>query len=163
MHGEPCPLRRICRMGRTYLQFAQAHPRQYELMFMVKPPADADLQPTPEELAALQDPEKNGYAFLVQCVAQALAQGLLRADVTDAAIAAQTLWAGMHGVAALYITFEGGCECKLMAPYDDAGRMMRRTLMLGLVRDTSRVDELFAGELAEAGAPGFAAGAGGAP
>lgn len=141
---EHDPLARICKMGQAYLAFAFAHPRHYELMFMTKFPADVELPP--EELAKMQDPEQNAYAFLGLCVREAMAQGLLRADLRDPDLVTQTLWMALHGVAAASITFAGDPCMKLESPPERGGTEMRRTLMYGLVRDPRRVEELFAGD-----------------
>lgn len=139
---ESNPLAKINKMGEAYLHFAYTHPRHYELMFMTKFPPGVQL--SPEEIARLQDPNFNAYAFLAQCVHQAMSQGLFRSELTDPLLVTQTLWAGMHGVATIGITFAEDPTLKLVKPHHKASAEMRRTLLLGLVRDPSLVAPLFA-------------------
>ncbi len=143
--SEAHPLAKICRMGQAYIDFAASHPRQYEFMFMTKlPAAPAGAEPQGE-------PEKSGYHFLVECVGQAIEMGLLRKDLTDKWLGAQLLWAGLHGIAAVSITFAGDPNHQRLAEVHAAGRAMRQTLMLGMARDPGHVAALMA---AEDGGPG---------
>ncbi len=94
------PLARIRRLGHEYIRFAIDHPQHYRLMFM----SPAGLDHDAEALERKGDPHRDGYAFLRLSVSQALEQGLLRDEYSDADLAAQTFWAGVHGVASLQIT-----------------------------------------------------------
>src|SRR5260370_10109544 len=51
------------------------------------------------------DPAENAYVFLRATVEDAIARGIFRPDLTDAELASQTIWAAVHGVAALEIAF----------------------------------------------------------
>jgi AcrR family transcriptional regulator len=141
------PVARICKMGRGYLLFAASHPRQYEFMFLTKLPADvsADVERVERE----ENPENGGYAFLVRCVKEAIDAGLIREDLKDEWLVAQLLWAGLHGISAIAITFEGDPCHKKLADIDVAGREMRRSLMLGLARDQQHVHRIFSAEQSE--------------
>ncbi len=97
------PLERIRRLGHEYIRFAVEHPQHYRLMFM----SPAGLDHDAEALERKGDPHRDGYAFLRLSVRQALEQGLLRREYADADLAAQTFWAGVHGVASLQITHAG--------------------------------------------------------
>jgi hypothetical protein len=48
--------------------------------------------------------DEDAYAFLLELVRECMRAGLFRAEIADAELVAQTLWAGVHGVAALEIT-----------------------------------------------------------
>ncbi|MCU0689443.1 MAG: TetR/AcrR family transcriptional regulator [Phycisphaerales bacterium] len=149
--NEADPIARICKMGRGYVAFAAAHPRQYEFMFMTKLPDELNEEfcNDPALAANAQDPESGGYAFLVQCVAEALAQGRFREGLTDKWLIAHMLWAGLHGVSAIAITFAGDPHFKNLADIDTAGREMRRILMLGMARDHAAVNAMIDRELHE--------------
>jgi len=147
--GEPDPLARIVKMARGYLDFARAHPRQYELMFMTRTPRE--VAPTAEELAHFDNPQCNGYAFLAQCAREAIDAGMLRPGLTDHWGVAQTFWAGLHGVAACYITFEGDPSAPPMGDYHAAGDLMREALIRGMVSDQAHTARVFAQEWAAKG------------
>jgi len=93
------PVQRIRQMGQSYIEFAVNHPNQYKLMFMTPLP----VEPSAEDLSRKGDPLLDGYAALQQAVAEAIAAGCLRSRHRDAELAAQILWAGVHGVASLHI------------------------------------------------------------
>jgi AcrR family transcriptional regulator len=97
------PLQRIARAGQVFVRFACAHPNHFRLMFLqhVTLPEDEELR------SRKGDPARDGYAFLVQAVGQALERGLLRAELRDAELVAQTFWAGVQGVASIEIAFQG--------------------------------------------------------
>src|SRR5687768_12391547 len=89
------PVERIRQLGFGYIRFAVAHPNHFRLMFMTKPtPEMTDM--TEAELIELgrDDPNRNGYALLVQCCQEAIDQGRLRPELTSAELVAQLLWAG---------------------------------------------------------------------
>ena len=94
------PVDRIRHLGRRYIRFALEHPNHYRVMFMTRFP-DHDL--TEEELQIKGRPDADGYAFLRQAVAQSIDAGRFLPEITDAELATQTLWACVHGAAALAI------------------------------------------------------------
>lgn len=101
---SPDPLENIKRIGLAYARFALEHPNHYRLMFMT---------PHPHELSAEDelrkgDPNEDAYAGLHHLVTLALEQGLLRPELNDAHLVAQTYWAGIHGMVALEL--DKGCE-----------------------------------------------------
>jgi AcrR family transcriptional regulator len=91
------PIERLRRLGRLYVRFAVEHPNHYKLMFMTEaPPAGpTDGEPT--------SPDAQAYNFLLHTVSQGMVAGRYRAGLTDAHLAAQTVWAAVHGVASLQI------------------------------------------------------------
>jgi AcrR family transcriptional regulator len=93
------PLERLRATGRIYFDFAAQCPEQYRLMFMTARP---DVSPEDGER---DDPAINAYAFLRYTVTEALEKKLLRPELTDPELLAQTIWAATHGVASLEIIF----------------------------------------------------------
>jgi AcrR family transcriptional regulator len=102
-HQPADPLAAIRGIGAAYIRFALAHPNQYRLMFMApKPPALHALDDA--TLAKRGDPARDGYALLRQTVQAAIDADLLRDEFRNPDLVAQTLWAGVHGMASLAIT-----------------------------------------------------------
>jgi AcrR family transcriptional regulator len=137
--SEADPVRRIWAMGHGYLAFAAAHPNHYKLMFMTSRPAG--VEPSEEDLACMDDPDRDGYAAVVEAAGQAMAQGRFRADLKDPELVAQTLWGALHGVAALQITY-GQDPLWRMAPWDERARDMAVTVLRGILRDPAEVERM---------------------
>lgn len=95
------PLERIARAGRTFARFAVENPNHFRLMFLQHQVLEDD----EDTLERKGDPARDGYTFLVQAVREAIEQGLLRPELRDADLVAQTFWAGMQGVASIEIAF----------------------------------------------------------
>ena len=89
------PVERMARAGIVYLEFAEQYPAHYRLMFMT------ELPPTPPEAGEREDPARNAYVFLRTLMEELLRGGYLREDLTDVDLVSQTVWAGVHGAAAL--------------------------------------------------------------
>jgi len=89
------PVERMARAGLTYLGFAEQYPEHYRLMFMT------ELPPTPPEEGERNDPARNAYVFVRSLIDELMRGGYLRKDLTDVDLVAQTVWAGVHGAAAL--------------------------------------------------------------
>ncbi len=90
---EPDPLARIRLRGRAYLEFALARPSLFRVLFLDRPvpgapPADAD------------NPG-GGLDDLIHDVGLAIQSGQLAAG--DPQLVAAGLWAGVHGIAALFV------------------------------------------------------------
>ena len=93
------PLERLDRICEAYVEFARAHPMQYQLMFMTRRPGGSDLK----NAVAHGDPSEDAYAFLRQTCAEAIATGRLRPEVDDPDALAQMLWGAAHGIVSLQI------------------------------------------------------------
>lgn len=91
------PIDRLRAMGRAYARFAFDHPNHYRLMFMT--PHRPDMSP----LEKRGKPDEDAYAFLTWTVGQAITSGRLRPPFIDLELAAQTIWAGVHGLIALHV------------------------------------------------------------
>ena len=96
----PDPRERLVACGRAYIEFAVAHPKHYRLMFMTEVSAPA----VQEAIECNPNPDENAYLFLRVLVEECMRAGAFRSDLTDVDLIAQTLWAAVHGVAALQIT-----------------------------------------------------------
>ncbi len=93
--GGEGALERMARAGLVYLQFAEEFPQHYRLMFM------SELPPTSPDEGEREDPAKNAYVFVRALAADLMQAGELRDDLTDIDLVAQSVWAGVHGAAAL--------------------------------------------------------------
>ena len=91
------PVERIKAIGLAYAKFGAENPNHYRLMFMTGSP---DYEGKGDE-EWKGNPEVDAYAFLLGTVQEAIAGGRLK--VSDAELASQTFWAGVHGVIALDI------------------------------------------------------------
>jgi AcrR family transcriptional regulator len=99
------PIDGIRKCGMAYVQFAVAYPNHYRLMFMT--PFPAMTKNEGEECEAKGNPDTDSYALLRQLVENAAVCGVLRKSNKDLELVVQTLWAGVHGVAALEIVMKG--------------------------------------------------------
>lgn len=98
--GSPDPMESICRAGLVYLSFAEQFPQHYRLMFLTPLPE------RPPEAGEREDPRQNAYVFLRQLVVQLHSGGYLRPELRDPDLVAQTIWAVVHGAAALDLTVD---------------------------------------------------------
>jgi AcrR family transcriptional regulator len=127
----PDPIERIKQTGSAYIEFALAHPNHYRLMFMTpRPMGEEDLQQYGVEKG---NPAQDAYAFLRQAVVETLAAGRFRAGLDDPDLICQTLWAGVHGVAALHIALAGDPWVEWRSPERRTAAMLE-ALFSGLLR-----------------------------
>ena len=91
------PVDRIRALGLGYAAFGFANPNHYRFMFMTQ--GDWKRHANDEET-----PPGRSYAVLREAVADAMDQGFFRKDDVD--LLSQVLWAGIHGVVSLVITFK---------------------------------------------------------
>src|SRR6185503_12337670 len=95
------PLERIAAAGRTFVSFAAENPNHFRLLFLQHKRLTED-----EAIRERKgDPARDGYAFLRFAVEQAIDQGLLRRELREPELVAQTFWAGVQGVASIEIAF----------------------------------------------------------
>ncbi|HYQ02370.1 MAG TPA: TetR/AcrR family transcriptional regulator [Polyangiaceae bacterium] len=92
------PYERFIRVGLVYLDFAVRHPQHYQMMFM------GGLPPVPPNDQERDDPTQNAYVSLRALTADLVRAGLVRAELADVDLAVQTVWAIVHGAAALELT-----------------------------------------------------------
>lgn len=91
------PIERLRRIGRSYLDFALRHPRQYAFLFMSGRPVSGRLS------EADGNPVDDGYVLVLATVAEASALGRFRPGFEDPDRVAQLLWCSVHGLAALHV------------------------------------------------------------
>ncbi len=123
------PLDAIRALGAAYIRFALVHPNHYRLMFMTTHP----VEPPAEALEKRGDPTRDGYAFLRQTGQRAIDAGVVRPEMCDAELLAQTLWAGVHGIASLEIAM-GSDPWLEWAPVEARMNAMLDVLIGGIAR-----------------------------
>lgn len=121
-----CPMRRLNKLGRGYVEFALAEPEYFRIMFSQEIEAC-------EPSEALQDASSAAFNMLVMAVIEAQTQGFVRAgDPIDFAVA---LWCASHGIATLAVNGQ-------LAQMNDLERTMHtlldQLLMAGLATDKAR-------------------------
>ena len=90
------PVERLRAAGRAYVEFGLSNPSHYRLMFMTPKATEAST-------IAKGNPEEDAYAFLKGIVAELMATGRFRDEVTDLELAVQVIWSGVHGLVSLEI------------------------------------------------------------
>jgi AcrR family transcriptional regulator len=84
----------------AYIEFGLENPHHYRTTFMMAIPEGLD----EKKLHQDNSPGMQAFAFLIQGVTDCIKAGKMRA--TNVELAAQTLWAGIHGITSLLITHE---------------------------------------------------------
>ncbi len=126
----PDPIERLRLAGAAYVDFAIENPQHYRLMFMTERPPIED-----EDDSHANDPARNAYAFLASTVAEAMAAGAFRAELTDSDLVAQTIWAALHGLVSLHITaYCPKDKWMTWATLEDRQRLMADVVLRGLLR-----------------------------
>jgi AcrR family transcriptional regulator len=141
--GSASPTESVCRAGFVYLGFAEQFPQHYRLMFMTPLP---EAPPDAEERA---DPRQNAYVFLRLLVDQLLAGNYLRPGLTDPDLVAQTIWAVVHGAAALELTIDRQIHWLDFKPRRERFAEALRTLVRALFRDVASAEQQLEKALAE--------------
>lgn len=101
MHFAPLahvsdPMERLTAMGRVYLEFAQANPGLYDLMFIMKAPVESV-----EENKHMWEEGDRVFKVLVATVEEAMRKKLL--SQSDPEITSFLIWSTVHGMAALFV------------------------------------------------------------
>ncbi|HEX2835109.1 MAG TPA: TetR/AcrR family transcriptional regulator [Thermoanaerobaculia bacterium] len=120
------PVERLRAAGHAYVDFGLNHPSHYRLMFMTPKETKANLE-------SKGNPEEDAYAFLQGIVRELLAAGKLRDGFADVDLAAQVIWAGIHGVVALEIA---KCKDEWVAwrPIEERTKATVEMIVNGLVK-----------------------------
>jgi AcrR family transcriptional regulator len=126
------PVERLRASGRAYFDFAVEFPQHYRLMFMAARPEVA-----PEE-GEREDPAQNAYVFLRAMVTEAIERGLFRPELSDAEAASQTIWAAVHGVAALEIAFRHVKDWVDWRPLRERQELLIDTVLRGMLKHPER-------------------------
>lgn len=136
--GIADPVERIRASGLAYIEFAHANPNHYRYMFMTVLPA---MDPATVHAGKLGNPEHDAYAFMRQTCQEAIDQGRIRPEYTDADELAQLLWSSLHGLISLRIVKAqdtGGAPAYLGVPWRDANATARHlidVMIRGIVRE----------------------------
>ncbi|MGQ0744870.1 MAG: TetR/AcrR family transcriptional regulator [Acidimicrobiales bacterium] len=85
--------------GRTYIDFALAHPEQYRILMMGKQGL------TLEDFQAGRLPGSESLLAVVECIRVCMEQG--RLTPADPMLVACSLWVSVHGITSLAITMPG--------------------------------------------------------
>jgi len=96
--GEP--LDRLKRGLIAYIEFGLENPQQYRTTFMMPIPEGFDH----EKYHEADSPGMQAFSFLTRGLTECIKAGKLRAINVE--LAAQTLWAGIHGITSLLITHD---------------------------------------------------------
>lgn len=124
---------RLKTFGRAYMSIALERPNHYRLMFMTPMP---DKFAENETARDDQDPNEDSYRLFLDSIQECIDAGLFRPELADAHLVAQTLWCGLHGIAALHIT----SSTKNDVPWRDVQQrteVMLDTLLRGMLRPAS--------------------------
>ncbi len=123
----PDPVERLRAAGRAYVEFGLNNPSHYRLMFMTP-------KTTESNTIVKGNPEEDAYAFLKGIVAELMAGGRFRDDLTDVDLAAQVIWSGVHGVVSLEIA-----KCKdewvEWRPVEERSAVVIDMILRGLLKD----------------------------
>jgi len=92
------PLERLKRGLVAYIEFGLENPHHYRATFMMPLPEGFDHQKYHQE----DSPGMQAFAFLTRGLAECIKAGKIPAMNVE--LAAQTLWAGIHGITSLLIT-----------------------------------------------------------
>jgi AcrR family transcriptional regulator len=92
------PVERLRRIGYAYIRFGLENPSHYRFLFMTPSQDKGDSKNK-------KNPEKHAYAFLRQTVAEAIASGRLRPELTDPDQVSVMCWSVTHGIVSLTIVF----------------------------------------------------------
>lgn len=130
--GIPDVRQRLNMLCDGYAEFALSHPNHYRLMFMTPQPV---IDKTDLKLIHRGNPEQDAYAQLKLIVEEAFSQELFRPELNNVNLIVQTLWAGIHGACSLQIS-KGNDDWVEWQPITERIRLMRETLMIGLIQPT---------------------------
>lgn len=99
------PVVRLREMAWRYAQWGVTHPNHYRMLTVHLLQYGVDEIGDAGYVRHLP-PEEDADSFLLGCVEEAMAAGLLKARHTDAQLVAATMWAALHGVVSLEINMD---------------------------------------------------------
>ena len=118
MANKPTAIKRLDALADVYFNFALEHPDIYRLMFEFSQEDEAEHPELAFELGRLQ-------SILIRASSIAVDAGVIKSDAT---VATQLFWAGMHGVVTLYLSG----KLMLGASFSELAREMTHTLYRGM-------------------------------
>ena len=123
------PIERLQRMGMIYVEFGLEQTSAYKFLFM-----NTAIEQFPKiGLIERGNPAQDCYAYLRATVAEGLAAGRFRADLTDADQIAQLFFSGTHGVVSLHLA-RGKDPWVEWRPVRETARLMMDALIRGLTK-----------------------------
>jgi AcrR family transcriptional regulator len=96
------PVDRLKRGLLAYIKFGLENPHHYRATFMMRVPEGFD----EEKYKQPDSPGMQAFDFMRRCVYDCITAGKFKK--VDAELVSQTLWAGIHGITSLLITYEKG-------------------------------------------------------
>jgi AcrR family transcriptional regulator len=120
------PVDRLAALHHAYIEFALARPHHYQLLFLTP---GTDAQPGAKEPTGI-----DGYRTLHSTIAACISAGRLRPELADVDAVAQTVWAGVHGLASLLIVL-GGKPGFRWRDSATLGRMQLDVTLHGILRE----------------------------
>jgi AcrR family transcriptional regulator len=121
------PIERLQKMGITFVEFALQRPDAFIFLFM-----NTQCQVFPKMgLIEKGNPAVDCYAYLKGTVAEGLAAGRFRTELTDEDMLAQLFMSGMHGIVSLHIA-RGKDPWVKWRPVRKRAELMIATLIRGL-------------------------------
>jgi AcrR family transcriptional regulator len=123
------PVERLGALHDAYVAFALELPRHYQLLFLTPAKRVASSHREAESPAGIE-----GYRVLLSTVAECIATGRFRPELTDAPEVAQILWANVHGLVSLLIVM-GGHESFHWRSRDRLAKASYAIALDGLLRD----------------------------
>jgi AcrR family transcriptional regulator len=139
----PDLIERLCRAGLAYMDFARQFPQHYRLMFLT------ELPPTPPQEGERDDPQQNAYVFLRSLVSDLMESGALRAGLDDVDLVSQTVWATMHGAAALELNLDKNKPWLDFRPRAERVAAALELVAQGILREPEKARRTLASVLGE--------------
>lgn len=123
------PVERLRRMVLAYTDFALDNPSQYRFISTTSlrhPLVDGSGN-------VVTAPDEDAYRFLLHAVAEGIALGVYRPELTDAPELAQIFWGGIHGIISLWFTHADEPNIVLRNPRETV-----RTMCDAMIRGSLR-------------------------
>ncbi|QDU27400.1 DNA-binding transcriptional repressor FabR [Anatilimnocola aggregata] len=130
--GQPGldPIERLRRMGMIYVDFGLEQTSAYKFLFM-----NTQIEQFPKiGLIEHGNPAQDCYAYLRATVAEGLAAGRFRSELTSADQIAQLFFSGTHGVVSLHLA-RGKDPWVAWCPVHETARLMIDAIIRGLTQD----------------------------
>jgi AcrR family transcriptional regulator len=128
------PIERLRKMGMTFVEFALQRPDAFIFLFM-----NTQCQVFPKMgLIEKGNPAVDCYAYLRGTVAEGLAAGRFRPELTDVDLLAQIFMSGTHGIVSLHIA-RGQDPWVKWRPVRKRAELMIEALIRGLTSESAQL------------------------
>jgi len=123
------PIERLRKKGLTFVEFALQRPDAFKFLFM-----NTQVESFPKiGLIERGNPAQDCYAFLRTTVAEGVAAGRFRPELSDADLLAQIFMSGVHGIVSLHIA-RGKDPWVKWRPVRQRAQLMIDALIRGLTQ-----------------------------